>query len=140
MYDDIGGWTRHELAAAGGPYRRWARREMRARRVLGFLFLGPDCSVEGSGVVWLQPAQPRPGRLARGEMPYIMSMYVEPAARGRGIASALVREMIRWAERRGYRRIFLHASKSGRPVYARLGFVEGNEMRLDLPIARHGRR
>ncbi len=136
MWEEIGGWTRVELERADPAYRRWVVREMRARRFFGFLLVRPDRSVAGSGAVWLPPAQPRPGRLARLEMPYILSMYTERDARGRGVATTLVKEMVRWAERRGYRRVFLHASKAGRPVYVRLGFVDGNEMRLDLPIHR----
>ncbi len=139
MWGDIGGWTRRELENADAPYRRWVRREMRAGRFLGFLFVRPDRSVAGSGAVWLPPAQPRPGRLARLEMPYILSMYTDPGARGQGVATTLVHAMVRWAEQRGYRRIFLHASKAGRPIYARLGFVDGNEMRLDLPVRRSRR-
>ncbi len=139
MWEDIGGWTRREIDRGIVPYRSWARKEMRAGRLVGFLFERDDGEVVGSGAVWLQPAQPRPGKLSRLSMPYIMSMYTAPEHRGEGIASALVREMVRWAARKGYRRIFLHASDRGRPVYARLGFVDGNEMRLDLPAPRQKR-
>lgn len=140
MWEEIGGSTRGELDRADRAYRRWVRREMEAHRFFGFLLVRSDRSVVGSGAVWVQPAQPRPGRLDRLEMPYILSMYTEPSERGRGVASALVRAMVLWAERRGYRRVFLHASKAGRPVYAHLGFVEGNEMRLDLPRSRRSGR
>jgi len=73
-------------------------------------------------------------------MPYILSMFTEPRARRRGVASQIVRAMIEWSSRRGYRRIFLHASEEGRSVYAGLGFAPGNEMRLDLPARRERRR
>jgi GNAT superfamily N-acetyltransferase len=136
MWEEIGGRTRAELDRADPAYRRWVVRETRAGRFIGFVVEDPRSRVVGSGAVWLQPAQPRPGRLARLQMPYILSMYTEPEFRGRGVASRLVRAMVRWATLRGYRRIFLHASRTGRPVYAKLGFVDGNEMRLDLPRRR----
>jgi len=134
MWEAIGGRTPRELDRADPIYRRWMRRERRAGRFVAFLAEDASGRVIGSGAVWLQPAQPRPGKLARESMPYILSMFTEPEARGRGVASSLVRAMIAYATRRGYRRIFLHASAQGRPVYAALGFVPGNEMRLELPV------
>jgi GNAT superfamily N-acetyltransferase len=136
MWEAIGGRSRGELDRADPIYRDWVEREARAGRFVAFLVEERGGRVLGSGAVWLSPAQPRPGRLARETMPYILSMFTEPDARGRGVASRIVRAMIAWSSRRGYRRIFLHASEQGRPVYTRLGFELGNEMRLDLPARR----
>jgi GNAT superfamily N-acetyltransferase len=136
MWEDIGGRTRGELDRADPVYRRWVRREIAAGRFVGFLVENRAGRPLGSGAIWLTPSQPRPGRLAGPTMPYILSMFTEPAARGRGVASRIVHAMIAWATRRGFRRIFLHASEQGRSVYERLGFVPGNEMRLELPARR----
>lgn len=132
MWEDIGNRTPSEIAEHGPVYRQWVRREWAAGRFLGFVVEDGTGSPAGSGVVWLAPAQPRPGRFWRLESPYIASMFTEPAFRRRGVASRIVREMIRWAKSRRYPRVTLHASIFGRPVYARLGFIDGNEMRLDL--------
>jgi GNAT superfamily N-acetyltransferase len=140
MFREIGRWSAEALARSAEAYRRWSLRERAARRWFGFVVEDPDAGIVGSGVLWLQPSQPRPSPLARLWMPYIMSMYTEPRFRGRGIASRLVETMVTWATDRGYRRIFLHASRMGRPVYARLGFEVGNEMRLELPARRRRRR
>jgi GNAT superfamily N-acetyltransferase len=136
MWEEIGGRTRAELDRADPAYRRWVVRESRAGRFIGFLVEDASGRVAGTGAVWLQPAQPRPGRLSRLEMPYILSMFTEPEYRGCGVASRMVRGMVRWATLHGYRRIFLHASRMGRPVYEKLGFADGTEMRLDLPRRR----
>jgi len=140
MFREIGRWSSATLARSARAYRRWARRELAARRLFGFVVEDPEARVVGSGVVWLQPSQPRPAPLARLAMPYIMSMYTEPSFRRRGVATTLVRAMVVWATARGFRRIFLHASRKGRPVYERLGFRAGNEMRLDLSAPRSPRR
>jgi GNAT superfamily N-acetyltransferase len=140
MFAEIGGWTPRELARQDTAYRHWAGRQIRSRRFLAFVLEAPDGRVAGTGAIWLQPQQPRPGKLARTVMPYIMSMYTEPAFRRQGVATRLVDAMVRWATIRGYRRIFLHASTMGRPVYTRFGFQPGNEMRLDLPARRPTRR
>lgn len=133
MWEDIGGRTVEELDRADEPYRHWLRCETAARRIIGFLAETETGEVLGSGLIWLQPAQPRPGRLARLSMPYILSMYTEPKARKRRVASRIARALVEWATDHGYRRIFLHASHEGRSVYAALGFEDGNEMRLELP-------
>jgi len=121
-------------------YRRWAARRMRSGEFWAYLVEAPDGTPLGSGSVWLQPQQPRPFFLAYRELPYVLSMYTEPSARGRGVATRILEEMIEWARRAGYPRIFLHASKFGRPVYARAGFQPGNEMRLDFDRLRRRAR
>ena len=78
MWRDIGRWKGPELVRASPVYRRWVRREVRAGRFYGFLVETEDGNPAGSGAIWLQPSQPRPGKLARLEMPYILSMYTEP--------------------------------------------------------------
>ena len=67
-----------------------------------------------------------------GTYAYLMSLYVEPAFRRRGIARHLVRLMIDWSRREGLAEVKLHASVAGRALYEELGFLETNEMRLSL--------
>jgi GNAT superfamily N-acetyltransferase len=136
MWTDIRRWNPGDLDRADPAYRRWVRREMGAHRFVGFVVESPEGRVVGSGGVWLQPAQPRPGRLSRSHMPYILSMYTLPAFRGRGVATRLVEAMVQWARKRGYARVTLHASRFGHPIYQRLGFEDSNEMRLTLRGAR----
>lgn len=65
---------------------------------------------------------------------YIFGVRVEPTYRGHGLATALTRRSIAFLQQRGCRRIRLHASAAGRPIYERIGFVPTNEMEL-----KHGR-
>jgi GNAT superfamily N-acetyltransferase len=136
MFAELGHREKRVLDAHDRAYRRWVRPRMRRGEFRAFVVEDARDRIVGSGAIWLEAQQPRPGRLAVPRLPYILSMYTEPAARGRGVATRLVREMIRWAMARGYPRIFLHASHMGRPVYERLGFEPGNEMRLELPVRR----
>lgn len=140
MWEAIRNFSASELDRHDVVYRRWVRGQMRAGKF--FAVVVDDLSGEpvGSGGLWLMPSQPRPGPLGRGEMPYVLSMYTEPEHRGRGVASRIVREMIRWSKARRYGRIVLHASRFGRPVYERLGFEPGSEMRLALDAEAHRRR
>jgi GNAT superfamily N-acetyltransferase len=140
MWAAIGGFTGAELDGEGPVYRRWMRRMFRERRFLAWIAEDARGRPIGSGAVWLMEGQPRPGEV-NGYRPYILSMYTAPGHRGEGIASTIVRTAVRFAKDHGYRRITLHASEMGRPIYRRLGFERGWEMRqrFDQPAARPAR-
>lgn len=140
MWEAMGRGSPAELDAHDRAYRRWLRREWAARRFAAYIATDPAGAPLGSGAVWLVPSQPRPGAAHLPYFPYVLSMYTEPAARGRGVASRVVRELIAWSTERGYPRVTLHASVMGRGVYTRLGFQPTNELRLDLGAGRSRRR
>jgi ribosomal protein S18 acetylase RimI-like enzyme len=93
----------------------------------------PPVTIGGAGVQ-LRPILPRPrpgdDDLELGPEAIVLNVYVEPAWRRRGIGEALMRAVLEALAVRGIRRIVLHASDNGRPLYERLGFVPTNEMRL----------
>lgn len=63
---------------------------------------------------------------------YIWGVYVEPTYRGQRFAKKLTRMTCDYLKSLGCTRVILHASPLGKPVYSSLGFLESNEMRLDL--------
>lgn len=140
MWAELRDFSPPELDRHDAVYRRWVRGLIGRRRFLALVVEDMAGHPVGSGGLWLMPSQPRPGVLGRGEMPYILSMYTEPGYRGQGVASRIVREMVRWSRARGFGRIVLHASRLGRPVYERLGFEAGSEMRRELIHRPSGRR
>ena len=72
-------------------------------------------------------------RVEDSPVPLAVNVYTEPQWRGRGIARALMRELMRWASEQGTDRVVLHASDAGRPLYVSLGFHSTNEMRWFVP-------
>jgi ribosomal protein S18 acetylase RimI-like enzyme len=55
----------------------------------------------------------------------LVSLWVDPAARGRGVARLLIRAVAGWARDRGARRVVLfvqEANAPGRALYVRAGF------------------
>jgi ribosomal protein S18 acetylase RimI-like enzyme len=58
---------------------------------------------------------------------YITNMYTAPAYRGRGIATSLLDKLIAEAKERKVEKLWLGASKMGRPVYLNYGFKETDE-------------
>jgi GNAT superfamily N-acetyltransferase len=125
-------YTASDIGRADPAYRAWVRGEMRSKRFVAFVAEGPEGPL-GSGSLWLQPSEPRPGRLAGGVLPQVISMYTAPRFRGRGIATGLVEAQLAWLRASGFDgRVGLHASDAGRPVYERIGFRAGTEMVIDL--------
>ena len=119
------------IAVHDRAFPAWARREMLAGRLICFLVEDNGNEVIGGGSLWLREVQPHAG-FKGGKVPYLMSMYTDPRHRGKRVATMIVKEAIAWSRKRGYGAISLHASKMGRPLYARMGWKATSEMELDL--------
>ena len=64
-----------------------------------------------------------------GEMIYVALVATLPAAHGKGYAEAAMRRAIQYAQdAAGPRRIWLHATEMGRPLYQSMGFATGAEI------------
>jgi GNAT superfamily N-acetyltransferase len=88
--------------------------------------------IAGAGVQ-LQPILPRPVDLAtigEGRQGIIINVFTEPEWRRQGIATMLMRDIIKWAKNAQLDRLILHASDEGRSIYERVGFISTNEMRF----------
>ena len=70
------------------------------------------------------------GVIGRGRHAIVINVFTEPAWRWGGVGEMLMREIIEFARTERLDRLVLHASRSGRALYERLGFVATNEMRL----------
>ena len=64
---------------------------------------------------------------------YILNMYTVPEYRGKGLARRLLEKCIDESKKSGVKRIWLHASKDGEPLYKKMGFTnKDSEMELFL--------
>ena len=135
MWAEIGITDRQELRRADREYRSWARNGLRNGTLLGWIVEDEKKQVAGSGCLWLQPIQPRPG-IRTSFQPYLLSMYTEPSFRGKGVASKIVDEAKRWSKKKRFPQLVLHASKMGRRVYSGRGFKRSWEMRARLDSRR----
>jgi GNAT superfamily N-acetyltransferase len=73
--------------------------------------------------------------LPSGRVAYVHSVSTRPGFRRRGLSQALVEQLIDEIRARGVRRVELHATDQGEPIYRDLGFTvrsHSPEMRLDL--------
>lgn len=126
LYDTLIDAARAYLtqAVTDGRYVGWvAELDAKSREVVG-----------GAGLQ-LRELLPRPDvgreRLVRGPQGLIVNVYTERAWRRKGVADALMRELLQWCRGNGIESVVLHASDEGRPLYEKLGFRPTNEMRYD---------
>ena len=119
--------------AFGSTHRReaafveadWQRRIARGGNFLGYL---PEASAtEPAGLIGGYQEDP--------ETVELVSMYVRPRARGRGVGEALIATVIDWAEARNATSVHLWVTETNKParlLYERCGFVLTGE-RQPLP-------
>lgn len=62
-----------------------------------------------------------------GVRAYVTNMYTSPEYRGQGIATNMLKRILEECKLRKVEKIFLSASKMGRPVYLKFGFKESDE-------------
>ncbi|HTT26689.1 MAG TPA: GNAT family N-acetyltransferase [Thermoplasmata archaeon] len=120
-----------QLDQADDRYRAWLEAKMRSGEVFGHLAEAPDGIPAASGCLWLREEVPRPTR-PQGRMPYILSVYTEPAHRRRGLGRDITAALIDIAAAAGYPRVRLNASVLGEPLYRAMGFEPSSERQLDL--------
>jgi GNAT superfamily N-acetyltransferase len=61
---------------------------------------------------------------------YLLNFYTAPQARGRGFANQLLKACVDECHARNVQVITLHASRFGKPIYEKFGFVLHNEYAL----------
>jgi GNAT superfamily N-acetyltransferase len=106
-----------ERAMADGTFHAWVSEH--------------DRLVVAGGGLHLRTLMPRPGYVQQEPEGLIVSMWTEPDHRRRGLGARILEMILAWSAEHGIRRLTLHASDAGRPLYAKYGFHGTNEMRLE---------
>lgn len=82
-----------------------------------------DGEVIGCGGICLYHEMPSPDN-PNGGCAYLMNIYTRKPYRGMGVAKETCRWLIAEARARGYDKVFLETSVSGRALYESLGFAD----------------
>jgi GNAT superfamily N-acetyltransferase len=127
MERELGRGGRKGLVPFVRAYRRWMAAGIRSHHLIPFIAIDTDRHSVGSGSIWLREDRPHRGNL-RVLVPRIHGIYVEPVARRRGAATELLRSMLRWVRRHGYRRVVLQSTSKAKALYSRYGFQPNSEM------------
>ena len=64
---------------------------------------------------------------------YITNVYTAPEHRRKGLSKMLLEKLLEDARSRGIKKIWLGASKDGRPLYEKLGFIQ-QESYMELTL------
>jgi GNAT superfamily N-acetyltransferase len=111
--------------------RAYLSESMQNDEFVAWLAIADSKIIATSGLCFFQIT---PGfTLIDGKIAYILNIYTLPQWRGKGVGKQVFDHILQEAIRRGYKRISLHASDDGRPVYEKFGFRATNdEMELRL--------
>ncbi|WP_102126392.1 GNAT family N-acetyltransferase [Deinococcus planocerae] len=129
MFLDMGS-PAERVAQAHAASLKWFREALAGGSFSGVLAEQGGQVVGGAGVIWQSlPPSPRSLPVTRA---YLLNVYVQPSARGQGLARRMLQHLLAECARRGVETVSLHASEAGRSVYEGLGFTPTNELRLTL--------
>ncbi|MDX2171332.1 MAG: GNAT family N-acetyltransferase [Deltaproteobacteria bacterium] len=130
MFRDMGWIDEDELEGLTATCRAAMAVALASGEYLGWVVERDGGLVAGGGVL-VRPLLPGPGHPDGGREAYVLNVYVEPAHRRHGLARRLMEEILAWSRTSGIRRVSLHASDAGRPLYLALGFTPTNELRRE---------
>lgn len=111
--------------------REYLRKALSHNEFISYIAKTDDKAVSISGMVLFN----RPPYLenVKGIEAYILNMYTIPEYRGNGLAGRLLEHCINESKKYNVKRIWLHASEKGKPLYKKMGFTEkSSEMELFL--------
>ena len=128
MFRDMGWTDESRLAELAPLYASYVREHAAAGDFVGWIGEVEGVAVAAVGLLWERV--PPTVRNLSGRQAYIMSMYVVPKMRRRGIAKQLVAAAVDHARAYGADVVSLHCAPAGQALYEGLGFVDSPEMRL----------
>lgn len=131
MFEAMGFDNPAQMAASDAASEAYFAEAIPTGQFWGWLAVTPTGKAIGSGGVVIDQHPPGPSNLS-GRIGYIMNLVTDPRYRRRGIARRIMQTMLEWLSARDIQLAALHASEDGRLLYAELGFVSSNEMRLKL--------
>jgi GNAT superfamily N-acetyltransferase len=109
----------HDIDELIDAQRRYFTEELASGKYVGFAADVNGNLVGTGGLVFLH-RPPYRGN-ASGLETYLMNVYTIPEWRGRGIATAVVAEILAFARRSGTRRVWLHAQPEASGLYQKAG-------------------
>ncbi len=132
MFESMGYHDPALLHTSDVSCRNYFRQAIPSGEFHGWLATTRGGEAVASGGLVIDRHPPGPNNLT-GEVGYIMNIVTVPAYRRQGLARRIMQTIVDWLSAQGIRRITLHATEQGRPLYRELGFDDSNEMILNLP-------
>lgn len=130
VWCEVGGWDEASIAAQVPVWTAFFADLLAEERYVSWI-AHDGAAVLGSGSLLVNLVIPRPDHPG-DRQGRVHSVYVVPTARRRGIARALMLELMDYARAALFVLLTLHPSEEARPLYASLGFQPADEMALRL--------
>lgn len=128
MFEDAGQPDAPAMKDMATNFVEWVHPRLADGRYLGWIIEENGEPIAGAGI-WLMDFPPH-WMDAQPIRAYLLNFYVNPEHRGRGLAKQLLDATLAETRTRGIQVVSLHASKFGKPIYAKNGFEDTNEMML----------
>ena len=128
MFEDAGQAEAPAMKEMAANFIEWVHPRLADGRYLGWITEENGEPIAGAGI-WLMDFPPH-WMDAQPVRAYLLNFYVKPEHRGRGLAKQLLNATLAETRKRGIQVVSLHASKFGKPIYAKNGFEDTNEMIL----------
>ncbi|MGV8864840.1 MAG: GNAT family N-acetyltransferase [Pseudomonas sp.] len=126
MFLEAGGDS-SELRVMTEYFRPWLDQHLHDGRYYGFALVDTEQPVAAIGLMNID-WPPHPSHPTLDQRGYVLNVFVEPAYRRRGLASALMKLAEAEFAQREISFAVLHATKAGKPVYEGLGWSATSEM------------
>jgi GNAT superfamily N-acetyltransferase len=129
MFLDMG----HEdevLDAVVRSSRPYLKRYLAEGSYRGWFAIAPDGRIAAGVGLLITPLVSGPLAPENAHRAYLLNVYTYPEFRKRGLARELTQKAIDYCRTEGFKVLWLHASKYGRPLYESMGFEATNEMKL----------
>ncbi len=130
VWHEVGGWTVADLVPQIPIWATFFREHLEAGTYVAFI-AEEDGNAIGSGGLLIHLAMPRP-HVVSDRAGRVQSVYVEPAARSRGVARNIMEHILGYSRDVALVSLTLHPSDQARSLYATLGFRAADEMLLRL--------
>ena len=129
MIDDLGSVTDEERKGMEAQLPDYFNRKL-GTELIAFVAKEGDRIVS---VAYLHIIEmPANSILLNGLYADVLSVYTEPAYRGQGICTQLMKNLVEYGKRRGLGRIDLSATDAGYPIYAKVGFKDKEHRYRDM--------
>ncbi len=131
MFEAMGFDDKGQLDAADTAAKTYFSKAIPKEKFHGWVAITPNGDVVGSGGIVIDQHPPGPSNLT-GQIGYIMNLVTVSGYRRQGIARSIMQTILQWLTLQGIQVMSLHATETGKSLYEELGFVDSNEMILQI--------
>ncbi|MHA2297306.1 MAG: GNAT family N-acetyltransferase [Candidatus Hodarchaeales archaeon] len=131
MFEWMGYDDSSQLDASDEATKEYFSEAIPTKEFRGWLAVTDGGEAVGSGGLVIDKHPPGPRNLT-GKIGYIMNLVTDPRYRRQGIARSILKSILKWLVNSSIKISSLHATEMGKALYEELGFVDSNEMVLEM--------